>query len=290
MLDIYYLKLKIKIEILQDCKLSKHKGYILMRSLKNFIFRSNCIKDGNCENCEFHNTCMVINTIDSKDGTGAPFIIECFDQREFFVKGDLLEFDVLLFGNAVMYLSQYIYTLDMMGEIGLQNKNKYRLIDVHNENGAIIYEDGFFYSENIDIKIIQDYVNNRKKNLNNIKSIEFIMPFRFLIYGELDDFLDLKDAINFIYQRIFTLNDYANNEIEKTIPNIKGKLGGEYREWADIKGIYEGKSFIKMGGVMGKVEFPMEINLIADYIVACELAHIGEHTSLGLGKFIIIEN
>ena len=227
-----------------------------------------------------------------KGYTDSPFVIECFDERVFFDKGDILEFDIILFARTILYLSQFIYAIDTMGSYGLgHGQNKFILMSVCNEDKKAIYADGFFYKQNMKISTLKDYVDKRKESFNNIKEIDFITPFRFLKKYELIAFLDFKDILNSVYERLFILNAYSGNSIQEMIPNINGQVKVTNKEWFDIKiDSNKDKSYSKVGGIIGKVEFSEEVNLMKDYVIACELTHIGENTSFGLGKYLILGN
>ena len=117
LLQIRYIKLHFCLEILCDGRLPRYKSSALRGGMGQMLLMSNCIRDKNCENCDFEEDCLVRRMMYPKmtirpkfmtqqDSEG--YVLECENKDEFFSSGDKLEFNLLLFGRTIVYFFQFL--------------------------------------------------------------------------------------------------------------------------------------------------------------------------------------
>ncbi|MDU1443548.1 MAG: CRISPR system precrRNA processing endoribonuclease RAMP protein Cas6 [Clostridium cochlearium] len=263
------------------------------------LLKFNCISNEKCNKCYFNKSCIVKKIMSPqlgfyppftpKGSTTSLFIIECFDEKTNYYLGDIIEFNMIIFGQAIVYINEIINAFKNLGKSGIASgSKKYNLIGIYNELNYPIYEKEHINKNNLLIFTLQDYINHRKIQINSIDNIRFITPFRFVKNGQLTGEINFTDIVISVYRKLILLNALENIEVEYNIPDIKGDLLTLNSRWVDIKRYSNRqKRGMKFGGVISKFAFSEEINSILDYIIACELVHIGKNTSFGLGKYII---
>lgn len=299
MFDIKYIKLKFVIEMENDCRLPSFKASAIRGGMGNMLMQFNCISDGSCSSCYFTDSCIVQNIMYPKpliqlpflaDGSKtAGYIIECFDKKEYYSAGDTLSFNLILFGKNIAYLNQFIFAFDSLGRVGLGKKgNTYRLIKVINEKGNPVFNGGFLYKQNIEIKTIEDYIVSRKAEINGLNGVKLKTPLRMVKGGRMTDGINFNDIIRSVSRRLAMLNSFDRRSIEPVEINE-----GDYRVDNRLRWVrndrYSSTQNRKIAfmGVAGEINFLDSVDDYADYIIAGELIHIGKNTSFGYGKYLI---
>ncbi len=299
MFDVRYAKANFEIEFINDCKLPKYKTSSLRGGMGTMLMGSNCTSNGKCNECDSNKDCIVKNIMYSnlknelsfiKDKTIAPYIIECFDEREHYKRGDKLKFNIILFGDTISYMVNIIYCFDLLGKLGKGfSKYHYILTSVYNEENEKIYDGFFLKDENIYGNTILSYIDKRKREIDRINTIEFITPFRLKRNGRYKDSLTFDDFMFSISRRLMILNAFEGNYIDDIEWSRELQLMSSNLTWLDINRYSNRqKESMKLGGVKGEIEFPESINEYMDYIIAGELVHVGKNTAFGLGKYNIL--
>ena len=97
--SIRYVKLHFTLRMLEDTELPLNKPSALRGGMGEMLLRANCIRDRDCENCDFESECIVRRTMYSKmeiepkfmsAGDSVGYVIECEDYRTDFNEGDEL--------------------------------------------------------------------------------------------------------------------------------------------------------------------------------------------------------
>lgn len=300
MFDVRWTRLKFKIELLEDSYLPTQKNSALRGGMGSILMSYFCINKGQCKECLMAENCVVQNIMNPKlevelpftknANTSSPgFVIECLDYRNEYKKGDIIKFDLLIFAKTLNYIPQFIFSFDKLGEKGFgKNRAKYRLEGIYSNEDKMIFKDGVFYKENLEILKLNNYIIGREKEINRIKSIQFITPFRFMKNNKLVDDIDFKDFIISLQRRISILNALEGRVVNNFQMDILGELIEKDIYWTEFKRYSSRqKSPMKLGGIKGRIIFSDEINNYKDLVIAGELTHIGKNTSFGLGKYVI---
>ena len=224
-----------------------------------------------------------------------------------FVLGNKLEFVLTLMGKAITYLPYLIYSIDQMGKIGfgIEQKVRFELLTVDTLGEKFrVYDSLKGQMEEIrDTSILLEeimcrynqilYFNNTKQN--KVK-LDFISPTRIREGSSLQDSFDFNLLITNIVRRLqILLEFYGQDQWEPKTDFAelakKVKLKSSQLEWWDFRHYSNRQnSHLKLGGVIGKIEFEAEnIAQLLPLLAVGELLHVGTATSFGLGKYNIID-
>ncbi|CCJ34757.1 CRISPR system precrRNA processing endoribonuclease RAMP protein Cas6 [Caloramator australicus] len=302
MFDVRWTRLRFKIELLEDSYLPTQKNSALRGGMGAVLISYFCINKGQCKECLMAENCVVQNIMNPKlevelpftknANTSSPgFVIECMDYKNEYKKGDIIQFDLLIFAKTLNYIPQFIFAFDKLGEKGFgKNRAKYRLDGIYNKEDKLIFKDGVFFKENLMILKLSDYILERQKQINNIKIVQFITPFRFMKNNKLVDDIEFKDFIISLQRRISILNALEGRMINNFETDALGEIVEKNIYWTEFKRYSSRqKSAMKLGGIKGRISFSSDINNFKELVIAGELTHIGKNTSFGLGKYVIEE-
>ena len=86
-------------------------------------------------------------------------MIECESRRIHFYPESGLFFYLTLFGEDVVYFSQYLQAFYQLGMVGIGKQNaRYRIDEVRNSHGQVVMRDDRVYVENYKTEKGYDYV------------------------------------------------------------------------------------------------------------------------------------
>ena len=225
-----------------------------------------------------------------------------------FKKGDILTFELILFGRGIDYLPHFINVFESIGKnkgLGARRRGGYgrfeivRIEDVLND-GKTIYEDVH--------KVLLRYprigsgkevANAISKSLPNFVDLTFVTPTRLKSNGR---YIWLHDKNKFpadgflknIHRRLYNLialyckeslkvEDYEEPKKIIGIEAIPISL-----KWDDLNRYSSRQEkFEKYGGVVGKLRLAGNIAPWINLIKLGEIFHAGSRTSFGLGKYEI---
>lgn len=299
MYDIKYSIIKVDLRVLNDSKFNIKKQSAIRGIIGNILINENCLMSADirqCETCFINERCIANNIFSPKikpltnetiEESVSPFIVICDDKREFINKDEVLTFAMVFFGDTVAYIPTIIRAIKEAGKtIGLE-KNLFELVKVFNDEEEIIYGDGKFNLSKINLKTVQEYINNRLSISSEVSRIEIINPIRFKKNKKFQDDLVVEDLINLIKRRLITLATLEGKltEINKTFNfRIKNKelRWVEFNRYSNRQ-----RSRMSLGGIIGTVELESVDNAAKELLIAGELIHIGKSTSFGLGDYIL---
>ncbi|WDU82942.1 hypothetical protein [Caloramator sp. Dgby_cultured_2] len=92
-----------------------------------------------------------------------------------------------------------------------------------------------FFKENLMILKLSDYILERQKQINNIKIVQFITPFRFMKNNKLVDDIEFKDFIISLQRRISILNALEGRMINNFETDALGEIVEKNIYWTEFK-------------------------------------------------------
>ncbi|MFH1294024.1 MAG: hypothetical protein ABIJ44_07835 [Pseudomonadota bacterium] len=136
--QIPYLHLRFGLSSQKEALLPRFKGSLLRGAYGNALRRMVCVMGANehCEDCMLRGQCIYCRAFETFiNGTPPPllrglqtgprpFAIDAFDGKRLFRKNESLQFDLVLFGQAIEMYPYTIYAVSKMAECGLGN-NRY---------------------------------------------------------------------------------------------------------------------------------------------------------------------
>lgn len=300
MLEIKYSVLSFSIELQVDCRIPQNKTSALRGILGQSLGISNCfydLKQRDCNNCFLHEKCLGNSILNAKlkkkpyflaEDNIPPIIIECDDYKEEYLSGDRINFTFIILGDTISYIPYIIKAYELAGiMLGLQG-NLFNIHNVRNEFGEVLYNGEYLNKDKIIISDLKEYVQARKRLLRGIRGIEIITPLRFKQNGRYSDDINEKNLLDLILRRIITVAclQYEVEEVPKMESDYK--FSSKKLQWKE-NDRYSNRQEQKMsmGGIVGRIEFEWFEEEIIDYLIACELIHIGKSTVFGLGQYRI---
>ena len=306
LLQIRYIKLHFCLEVLRDGRLPRYKSSALRGGMGQMLLMTNCIRDKNCEKCDFEEDCLVRRMMYPKmeirpkfmtqqDSEG--YILECENVDEVFSAGDTLEFNLLLFGRTIVYFYQFLQTFYYLGMQGLGSERvPFRVHHVTNTTREIIVEGSNIYMENFRILKLAEYVSYRlgKAIIKGSNTLVFHSPLTMKYKGEFQEKLDPEAILAAVERRLYILNcfegrqenkDYARILIQDHVP----VSAGQHVRIVKIPR-YSGTQNKKVSfqGIRGYCILSEMDDVARILLVAGELVHIGKNTSFGFGRYTLM--
>ena len=302
---IRYIKLHFILEITEPATLPTQKASMLRGGMGEMLLRTCCIADRNCENCEFEKECIVRRIMYSKmeiqpefmsSGDSVGYVVECDDYRTAFMRGDRLEFRLLLLGKTIVYFSQILEAFYRLGMSGIgKDKARYTIVGVLNSRKDPIMDGNDIHMERFKVGRLGDYINYRMTKLIDPSCeeeekeyrIRFTSPLSIKYNGELINAFALEAIVKAIERRIYVLCCFEGIETEKNIFTGKTPMV----ETITCKKVeiprYSFRKSEKMvlWGLEGEAKLKKIDRKLLELMIAGELVHIGKNTSFGFGKY-----
>lgn len=302
-LNVRYIKLRFTLSMLEECLLPVNKASAIRGGMGEMLLRANCIRNRECEICDFDEECIVQRTMYSKfnnkpefitTGESVGYVIECENYQERFEAGDLLKFNLILFGKTIVYFSQYMQALFALGQSGLGSDfAKFMIVEVRNTRKQSILDGTNIYMKYYKVETLQDYVDYRKAQMEGRErkhSISFHTPLTQKYHGNFLQEFHMEAIVKSIQRRVYMLNCFEGYDVEEFyyeqfhVPEIV---------WQEARIIkvkrYSSRqdSAMYLRGIKGKIQLKELPEDILDILLVGELLHIGKNTSFGFGRYTI---
>lgn len=306
-LQIRYVKLHFTVRMLSDTWLPADKVSALRGGMGEMLLRANCVRDRDCAHCDFEKECIVRNTMYSKydivpkfvkTDNSVGYILECENYEEEFQKGDLLHFNLVLFGKTIAYFNQYMQAFFALGSAGIGREfSKYQIVSVTNTRDQPLFRDGAVYMRDFQIQTIQEYVDYRIGRLKSSGApgrLVFHTPVTLKYQGAFLKEYQMDAIWNAVLRRIYMLECYEG--MEQTVYDSKAlqelQLPQIVRQEVREVGVrrYSSTQDRKMmlTGIRGYAQPDGIPEGMLPFLLAGELTHIGKNTSFGFGRYSVI--
>lgn len=296
--DIRYVKLKFEIVMTEDTKLPVNKVSALRGGMGEILLEQNCVRDRNCEACDFESECIVRRTMYSKyeiqpefatgkDSIG--YVLECENYGTIFEAGSRLIFYLILFGKTIVYLNQYLLAFYSLGRRGLgKNKSVFYIDKVLNEWNEPVVDGANVYMSNYRITTILDYINFRMNKIDSDKITIKVKSQTSLKYrGEMLNEFNSEAVMESAARKIYMLDCYEGIDKEqiKFSDEEYPLLVWQSSERVSVKR-YSSTADSKMtfSGIKGEMKLDRVSEICLKLLLAAELTHIGKNTSFGFGR------
>lgn len=302
-LGIRYIDLRFTLIIQKDSTLPKYKTSALRGGMGQMLLKQNCIRDKQCESCDFVNECLVRRMMYSKyeiqpkfatRGDSIGYVIECNNLKESFRSGEKLEFHLLIYGKTIAYFSQFLQAFYMLGQYGLGKEYvRYEIVKVENDRGEIVVSGNNVYLSGLGISTIKEYVDMRRNQIESLKlaTMHFLTPTTLKYQGEFLQRFHAEAILRSVSRRLYSFDCFEGNsmpllEIDEKLPEIV-KQKTHYVSIPRYSSTMQGKMSLK--GIKGYVVFDDLSENFLTMLLAGEKLHIGKNTSFGFGKYVMGE-
>lgn len=306
-LQVRFLKLRFRLVFLEDSHVPEDKVSAIRGGMGEMLLQMNCIRDRQCESCDFEAECIVQKTMYSKfektpafvtTGGSIGYVLECGDRREYIRKGGTLQFSLLLFGKTAVYSHQFVRAFLKMGRrTGLGGGHaRFEVAGIYDTAGQPVLRDGTVNMGKHSVQALYDYLAARKFPAGvNTRGMEmvFTTPLSLKYRNEFQQEFHLGIILNAAARRIYMLNCFEGiesglydryNGREETLPAF---LAQEH--WLARVSRYSARKGTKMilRGLRGRALLPELPEELLQILLVGELIHIGKNTSFGFGKYFI---
>ncbi len=301
-LNIRYVDLKFVLQFEEHCHMPEHKTSALRGGMGQMLLKQNCIRDGKCDVCDFESECLVRRMMYAKYEIQPPFasrgdsmgyVIECESKKEYFRKGECLEFHLLLYGKLIVHFSQFLQAFYMLGQAGLGKEHaRYRIVRVANEKGELVVNGTQVCLQRLGIHTIGEYAQERLKQLQQIgccNEVTFVTPVTLKYEGEFLREFHAEAIFRSVFRRIYCFDCFEGVDIPLMQADME--LPELVRQEVTMESVPRFSSTMgkkmNLKGICGTVVFdylPEELLLA---LLAGEKMHIGKNTSFGFGKYVV---
>lgn len=264
------------------------------------LLQQHCLTgDRKCSGCSFKEDCPVpriyyhplkIRPAFVSSGESLGYVWECSDRRSVVKEGDCVCFQLILFGNTIIYFQDILQALYRLGMVGMGRSHaRFQIMDVQNEKKEHILENGSVYNERILISKIDDYIMRHTIPETGQIRIRFISPLSLKYQGEFLREFHAKALIQAAVRRIYLLNCMEGNTVEMPTTGEEPVLWAQKAKDVQISRYSNThRSHIALHGICGECVIANLSEEMIPFLVAGQLVHIGKNTSMGFGKYKII--
>lgn len=306
-LQVRFIKLRFTVAFLQDSQLPEDKVSAIRGGMGQMLLRMNCIRDRQCETCDFESECIVQRTMYSKFekmpkfvtvGGSIGYVLECEDSRENFREGERLSFYLILFGKTIVYLNQFVQAFREMGmQSGIgKNHARFYIADIQNTEGQSVLERNILDMRKCVVHVLYDYILFRNMwfgMMGKGRKIVFESPLALKYQNEFLQEFQLNAILNAIVRRIYMLDCFEGIESDIYDKYYYGDI--RVPEFLQQKHYlvhvcrYSTRKNEKMilKGIKGQALLPELMEDVWQILIVGELIHIGKNTSFGFGRYVI---
>jgi hypothetical protein len=296
-----YQKFSLTLKALEKLTLPPYKGSALRGGFGSILRRIACpLKLQECPECALRQKCVYCYVFETpppehtavmRKYTTAPhpFVIEPPEtEQTSFQEGETLRFGLVLVGKALEYLPYFVHAFAELGKLGIgRGRGKYELLQV-SANGKSIYAQGVLRT--VEPKTMELFPS-RNPRLNKLK-VRFRTPTRLLFNGRLVSEMEFHILLRQALRRMALLG-YFHCGIDTKDWDFRGLIEEASRvrtaksalRWVDWERYSSRQQArMKLGGVVGEVDYEGELSPFWGVLRAAEVFHVGKSATFGLGR------
>ena len=281
------------------------------------VFRQlTCAYPGrDCSDCSLQNSCPYVYVFETKPPVGSkvlrnfesvprPYVISTeFEGKKYFRPGEKLDFELLIFGDALAYLPFFIHSFELLGTVGIgkgrrpYSVNSVEAIDIVRGHRHQVYDHTTKRMRQKDVSLSGKDIMDRVEHLSE-KSVKvtFDTPLRMKWKGSYTAESHFHLLIRNAVRRVSSLLYFHHGGEELEIPFSELFQKAEQIEliqsdvqWVDWER-YSARQDTRMtlGGIIGTSTYRGELQEFIPWLVLSETIHIGKQTAFGLGKIGLV--
>ncbi len=298
-LSVRYIKLHFEVEIMEDCELPLTKASAIRGGMGQMLLGAHCIRDRNCETCDFRDECVVqrimYSPFDIKpkfvtEGESAGYVIECEDYRTDFEAGDTLAFTIILFGKAIAHFNPLLQAIHALGQVGLGKEHgRFQIVSVTNSQKESLLYGNSINMGSYDIRTLLDYVEYRRKRSSGTR-MRFHSPTSIKSNGQLLKEFDAEAIVRALSRRLYMLDCYEGIETNQLcFDNVPPLIGHTERGTTVSRYTTRHQQKVHLEGIRGWADFDEVDEDLYLLMLAGEVMHVGKKVSLGFGRYTMVE-
>lgn len=303
-LQVRFVKLRFTVDLLEDSVLPKDKVSAIRGGMGEMLLRMNCVRDRQCDTCDFETECIVQKVMYSKfvrkpvfvtTGESIGYVLECEDYQEDFCAHDKLKFYLILFGKTIVYLNQLYQALALLGDEGLGKYHaRFQIIDIRNMEGMPLLEGKKINMSRYVVHMLYDYPMFRTMQIRDRPVQADIMmifdtPLTLKYRAEFIQEFQIEAILSAVRRRIFMLDCFEGIESDmlgQTEDEGMLRIRSQEHYWVSVSR-YSNRKNEKMvfRGLKGYALLEGLTEELLTLLLVGELIHIGKNTSFGFGRY-----
>ncbi len=323
--QIPYLQLRFKLSAQKQAHLPRFKGSLLRGAFGHALRRMVCVMGPGelCENCMLRGQCIFPRLFETfiegkpppflqgLKTAPRPFVIDACDYRQLFHVKESLQFDLLLFGQAIEMLPYAIYAVSKMAENGLgKSRYPFKLNEVfwHNSGSeSNPRNNGTWHSlydgtskrltDNPEPRMAGSPNGHGAHNLGTAQNccIKFLTPARLKFKNNLSSDFTFRMLVFKMLRRVLEIAHFHVPDAQidwefkpllvaaDDVRIVRRDL--HWQDWQRRSNRQD--TTMKMGGFVGKLSLEGNLAPFTDLLRVCEVVHVGKGAVFGNGKIWI---
>ena len=305
--EIPHLRLRVTLEARQKAELPPYKGSLLRGAFGHALRRAVCAagRGQDCDDCSLHEGCAYGRLFEPRQGFVAgrpsavrPYVFEPHGFAERYGPGDLLKFDLLLFGDAVELQAFAVLACERLAEAGLgYRRARFELQRVAFEDRRGAWRSGFErgvrrWGEKAPAAPLPG-----EPLPGDRLTLRLLTPVRIKGDGRLIRHFDFRLLASRMLRRTLELAHLAGGgaeaagdfDVEAFLERAEGVRVDDARtRWFDWRRFSNRQgSTMKLGGVVGEIDLEGDLEPFSALLRTAEVVHVGKGATFGLGKVAV---
>ena len=298
--DIRYIKLHFTLAAQEASSWPVNKVSALRGGMGEMLLRMHCVRDRQCEKCDFNPDCLVRQMMYSQmkiqpsfmsEGDSVGYVLECDNYSDSLQEGENLVFNLLLFGRNIAFFSLYLQAFQYLGMIGIvKEKSKYTISKITNSKNELIFDGVNVHMSSLGTMTIRDYVDYRCKKIEDSARLVFHTPLTMKYQSEILKTFNIEAIMRSIERRIYILNCFEGNDSGRyeLMGHIPKLIGSNVKENSVQRYSSTQNKKMALRGIKGYADITGIDSCASELLAAGELIHIGKNTSFGFGKYTVM--
>ena len=295
--EVRFERLRFELTFLEDTVLPVNKVSALRGGMGEMLLSQNCVRDRECDLCDFESECIVRRTIYSRyeiqpsfangnDSIG--YVLECENYETDFPAGSRLVFYLLLFGKTIVYFSQFLMAFTALGAAGLGREcARFQITGVYNDRKQPILDGYTIYRQNYHISTLSEYIRFRKNRIRPGRvRLDLKAPVSLKYRGEMLRSFSAEAVTTASARRLYMLDCYEGipTELDPRMIDMPVLIRQESVPSSVRRYSSTADGLMTLSGIRGFLELSQVSEEVLDLYLASELTHIGKNTSFGFGR------
>jgi hypothetical protein len=322
-LTLPILRTRVTMRLLEDTTLPAYKGAMLRGGFGYAFQRSSCPRPcwGRSHDCAVGAQCPYRAIFETPHPAGVmhlhdlqdvprPFVIEPpLDQKRRYAAGDVLEFGLVLFGQAIDHMAYFLHSFQQLGHMGLGGRNaraqleRVEALQPWRPTGRVIYQDGRVIRDTDGVITTNgpycyngEMIAARAAKLPTDLRISLHTPLRVKACGAFIETFDVGAIVQSACWRLNALATFhgagpwpADHRalIDQARAVTVGQARAQWVDWERTSTREPQPRSMKLGGIIGSAvlcSVPADVRAL---LLAGSLVHVGKACVFGHGGYRI---
>lgn len=305
MSGFHFSKLVFRLQYQKSGMVPEFKTSALRGGMGQMLLRMFCVcperQEKECETCSCRGRCIVQNIMYAPFRTRPEYVTEkesagftlfCGNERNLVRKGDVISFEMVLFGDMVAYFYPILQAFHMLGMEGLgHDRIPFSIERVENRHGEAIVDGMDIHNDRILIEDSSSYVEERRHETgleeNRDLRLCFLSPCEIKYRGEALREFQPEGVIAAIDRRVRMRSMFEGIEADDISYDIPSRFRQKCVQQVVKRHSGRQEDDIKLRGISGWMDIYDVDDKAIDLLIQGELTGIGKNTKFGFGKYYV---